>query len=120
MQDSMMGSRYTVALCGKGGCGLCGFTPLSIGALHLASIAHMHDPVSCFNRWSKDLYVDEKLILARMQLTEILLLVDFIHKKTADVDSVVKCEFAAYLWNLVGTWKINGVTGYNKKKKSST
>ena len=106
------GARYAGSICGNGGCAMCGFSVLTMGALHYCKLENMQDATSAFNGWMKDLYVDEQIILSSIQVTEILLLVDVIRKKTVGLQEDTRAELVHFFWRLVAIWKTNAVAAY--------
>jgi len=107
-----MEKRYVGGLCGLGGCGNCGLSSLTLAALKYAKVEDMENPDDVFNGWAGDLLVDTEQVLGNLQLTEILLVVNFILTKTLQACPRVRREFALYTWKRIGVWKVNGISGY--------
>jgi hypothetical protein len=106
------GARYAGSICGNGGCSLCGCSALALAALHYCKLENMQNTTSAVNTWLKDLYVDEQIILSSIQVTEILMLIDFIQKTSVGLEEATRVEWVDYCWRLVAVWKINGVAAY--------
>ena len=107
-----MENRYIGGLCGLGGCGKCGLSSLTLAALKYAKVEDMNNPDDVFNGWAGDLLVDTEQILGNLQITEILLVVNFILTHTRDTCPRVRRDFALYTWKRIGVWKVNGISGY--------
>ena len=105
--------RFVGGLCGLGGCGSCGLSSLTLAALKYAQVEDMDNPDDVFNGWAGNLLVDTKQIMDNLQLTEILLVVNFILTKTLHTrDPCVRLKFALRTWKRIGVWKVNGISGY--------
>jgi len=78
--------------------------------------------------WFADFTVDEERLLAKIQLNEILLLVDYITKRTSEIEQAHRCSlnvfstreecdalttnFVAYAWHVVAVWRTNAFASY--------
>jgi len=105
-------ARYIGDLCGKGGCRNCGFSVLTMAALKQISEREMQEPTSFYNTGMHDFAIDQKMLLARMQLCEILLVVDFITKHTDQMEREQRTKFIEYVWHTIAVYKTNAFAAY--------
>jgi len=105
-------ARYIGDLCGKGGCTNCGFSALTMAALKQISEREMQEPTSFYNTVMHDFAVDTNMLLARMQLCEILLVVDFITMHTDKMEPERRTQFVDYVWHTVAVYKTNAFAAY--------
>ena len=105
-------ARYIGDLCGKGGCRNCGFSVLTMAALKQISECEMQEPISFYNTSMQNFAVDTKMLLARMQLCEILLIVDFISKHTDKMERELRTKFIDYVWHNIAVYKTNAFAAY--------
>jgi hypothetical protein len=119
--------------CANGGCFKCGPHVLTIAALQNASVLDFieqaaDNPRDGSKAWMQYLAVDEQHIAARMQVYEVLFVLDFISKtvngfamqeilrnaaasgRYTDLErkQIVQL-YAMYVWHCVGVWKTHGV-----------
>jgi len=128
MRDEGCGS-----FCANGGCFKCGPHVLTIAALQNASVLDFIeqgalDPREGSKAWTQYLTVDEEHIAARMQVYEVLMVLDFISKTvngfamqemmrnaamsgkyTESERKQIVQLYAQYVWHCVGVWKTHGV-----------
>ena len=121
-------------LCMNGGCYKCGLHVQTLAALHSVCIRDFIDQSVCTHdpetrAWTQFLTVDEQYIIDRMQLLEVVMVVDFIKKcarATEMLDMLQKLSmghselhlqqymrsFVLYVWHCVGIWKTHGVVSH--------
>jgi len=105
-------ARYIADLCGKGGCRNCGYSVFTMAALKQISVREMQEPTSFSNTVMRDFAVDTKMLLARMQLCEILLIVNFVSQHTDKMESEQRTKFTEYVWHTIAVYKTNAFAAY--------